>query len=166
MFAINTLSCGPLVEEICILCVCVCVCVCVCGVRADALNCSQKTNILIYTNFPLSTCRYYSFIYCTWALKTIFYILLKIDGIDYKMHCYFRSHQERNTYGRLNYNAFLDFPGDSEGKESACSAGDLGLILGWEYSLEKGMATHSTILAWRIPWTEELGRLQFMRLQL
>ena len=32
--------------------------------------------------------------------------------------------------------------------------------LGWEDSLEKEMATHSSILAWRIPWTEELGRLQ------
>ena len=34
--------------------------------------------------------------------------------------------------------------------------------LGWEDALEKGMATHSSILAWRIPWTEELGRLQSM----
>ena len=32
--------------------------------------------------------------------------------------------------------------------------------LGWEDPLEKGMATHSGILAWRIPWTEELGGLQ------
>jgi len=31
--------------------------------------------------------------------------------------------------------------------------------LGWEDCLEKGMATHSSILAWRIPWTEEPGRL-------
>ena len=34
--------------------------------------------------------------------------------------------------------------------------------LGQEDSLEKGMATHSSILAWRIPWTEEPGRLQSM----
>ena len=34
--------------------------------------------------------------------------------------------------------------------------------LGWEGSLEKGMATHSNILAWRIPWTEEPGGLQAM----
>ena len=34
--------------------------------------------------------------------------------------------------------------------------------LGWEDSLQKGMATHSSIFAWRIPWTEEPGRLQFM----
>ena len=34
--------------------------------------------------------------------------------------------------------------------------------LGWEDSLEKGMATHSSILAWRIPWTEEPGGLHSM----
>ena len=37
--------------------------------------------------------------------------------------------------------------------------------LGWEDPLEKEMATHSSILAWRIPWTEELGRLQSTGLQ-
>ena len=37
--------------------------------------------------------------------------------------------------------------------------------LGLEDPLEKGMATHSTILAWRTPWTEEPGRLQSMGLQ-
>jgi len=50
----------------------------------------------------------------------------------------------------------------SAGKESARNAGDLGSIPGWEDSLEKGKATHSSILAWRIPWTEEPGRLQSM----
>ena len=34
--------------------------------------------------------------------------------------------------------------------------------LGWEDPLEKGMATHPSVLAWRIPWTEEPGRLQSM----
>ena len=34
--------------------------------------------------------------------------------------------------------------------------------LGWEDPLEKGMATHSSILAWSIPWTEKPGGLQFM----
>ena len=38
-------------------------------------------------------------------------------------------------------------------------------FLDWEDPLEKGMATHSIILAWRIPWTEESGRLQSMGLQ-
>ena len=37
--------------------------------------------------------------------------------------------------------------------------------LHWEDPLEKGMAIHSSILAWRIPWTEELGGLQSMALQ-
>ena len=37
--------------------------------------------------------------------------------------------------------------------------------LGWEDPLEKGMAIHSSILAWRIQWTEEPGRLQFKESQ-
>ena len=37
--------------------------------------------------------------------------------------------------------------------------------LGWEDPLEKEMATHSSTLAWKIPWTEEPGSLQSMRLQ-
>ena len=36
--------------------------------------------------------------------------------------------------------------------------------LGWEDPLEKGMTTHSSMLAWRIPWTEEPGELQSMRI--
>ena len=43
------------------------------------------------------------------------------------------------------------FPGGSDGKESACSAGDLGSIAGLGRPLEEGMATHSSIIAWRIP---------------
>ena len=52
-----------------------------------------------------------------------------------------------------------------DGKESACNAGHLSSILDWEDPLEKEMATHSRILAWRIPWTEELDGLQSMGLQ-
>ena len=37
--------------------------------------------------------------------------------------------------------------------------------LGWEDTLERGMATHSSILAWEIPWIEEPGKLQSMGLQ-
>ena len=54
------------------------------------------------------------------------------------------------------------FPGGSDGTESACNAGDPGSIPGLEISLEKGMATHSSILAREIPWTEEPGGLQSM----
>ena len=56
------------------------------------------------------------------------------------------------------------FPGGSDGKESTCNAGDPGSILGSGRPLEKGMATHSSIIAWRIPWTEEPGGLQSMGL--
>ena len=55
-----------------------------------------------------------------------------------------------------------DFPGDSVGKESAWNIGDWIPSLGREDPLEEGMAIHSSILAWRIPWTAEPGRLQFM----
>ena len=56
----------------------------------------------------------------------------------------------------------LGFPGDLDSKESACNVRDPGLIPGSEDPLEKGMVTHSSILAWRIPWTEETGGLQSM----
>ena len=47
------------------------------------------------------------------------------------------------------------------GKESACEAGEETWVrsLGWEDPLEEEMTTHSSFLAWRIPWTEEPGGL-------
>ena len=57
------------------------------------------------------------------------------------------------------------FSSSSDGKEYTCNAGDPSLrlqSLGQEDPLEKGTATHSSILAWRIPWTEEPGGLQSM----
>ena len=50
-------------------------------------------------------------------------------------------------------------------KKSACEAGDLGSVPGQEDPLEKEMAIHSSIIAWKIPWMEEPGRLQCMGLQ-
>ena len=58
--------------------------------------------------------------------------------------------------------SLLRLPQHSDGKESACNEGDLGSVPAGEDPLEKGMASHSNILAWRIPWTEESGGLQFM----
>ena len=46
---------------------------------------------------------------------------------------------------------FLGFPGDSDSKESACNVGDLGSTAGWGRSPGGRHATHSTILAWRVP---------------
>ena len=56
------------------------------------------------------------------------------------------------------------------GKESSCNAGDtgdtdLGRYLGQEDPLEEEMATHSSILAWKILWTEKTGGLQSVRTQ-
>ena len=54
------------------------------------------------------------------------------------------------------------FPGGSVVKNLPASAGDTGSIPGQEDPLEKEMATHSNILAWKIPWTEEPGGLHYM----
>ena len=48
----------------------------------------------------------------------------------------------------------MGFPSGSDGKEPACNAGDSGSIPGLGRSLEKGMAAHSSVLAWKIPWTD------------
>ena len=62
----------------------------------------------------------------------------------------------------IRYGWLRGLPGGSEGKASACSVGDPGSIPGSGRPLEEEMATHSGILAWRIPWTEETGGLQSM----
>ena len=50
-------------------------------------------------------------------------------------------------------------------KNVPANVGDMGSILGLEDPLEEEMATHSSILAWKIPWTEESGRLESMESQ-
>ena len=59
----------------------------------------------------------------------------------------------------------MGFPHGSDGKESACNGGDRVQSPGWDDLLEMGMAIHSSILAWKIPRTEEPGELQSMGLQ-
>ena len=54
----------------------------------------------------------------------------------------------------------MGFSGGSMGKESACNADDR--VQSLEDPLEKEMETHTSILAWKIPWTEEPGGLQSM----
>ena len=60
----------------------------------------------------------------------------------------------------------MGFPGGSVVKNMPANAEDVGPPLGQEDSLEKEMTTHSSILAWRIPWTEESGRLSMHSLYL
>ena len=59
-----------------------------------------------------------------------------------------------------NTNKSMDFPGGTDGKESTCNAADWVQSLGREDSMGKGMATQFSILARRIPRTEEPGGLQ------
>ena len=62
----------------------------------------------------------------------------------------------------------MSFPGGTNSKEPACQCSrheTRVLSLDWEGILEEGMATHSSILAWRIPWIEEPGGLQSITLQ-
>ena len=59
----------------------------------------------------------------------------------------------RNVY-------YMVFPGGSVVKNLPANAGDVGSIPGLEDPMEEGMATHSSIPAWEIPWTEEPDRLQ------
>ena len=56
----------------------------------------------------------------------------------------------------------MGFPGGSVGKESACNAGDPGSIPGWGVSPGDGNGNPFHILTWKIPGTEEPGRLQSM----
>ena len=106
---------------------------------------------------------------CHFLLQGLFLTQGSNPGLP---HCrqtlYYVSHQGRrpwfNSWVRkirwrrdsLPTPVFLDFPGGSDGKESTYNVGNLGR----EDPLEKGTATQSSILAWRIPWTEEPGRLQ------
>ena len=56
----------------------------------------------------------------------------------------------------------MGFPGGSDGKNLPAVQETWVQSLGWEDPLEKGMTTHSSILAWRIPWTEEHAGLLSM----
>ena len=68
------------------------------------------------------------------------------------MHIYLLNY----IYINIHFNILGFFCG-SAGEESTCNVGDLSSIPGWEDPLEKGKATHSSILAWRIPWTTVHG---------
>ena len=59
----------------------------------------------------------------------------------------------------------MDFPGGSDGKASVYNVGDLGSVPGLGRSPGEGNGNHSSILAWKVSWTEEPGRLQSMGLQ-
>ena len=92
-------------------------------------------------------------IYCILLLLFILLILSLILKVQLKILIYLLKN---------NCNLQWNFPHISVGKEYACNVEDSGLIPGSGRPLEKEMATHSSILAWRIPWTEYPGRLRSM----
>ena len=70
------------------------------------------------------------------------------------------SYEVVRNYTKILYT--LGFPDGSEVKVSACNVGDPGSIRGLGRSPGEGNGNLSSILAWKIPWTEEPGRLQSM----
>ena len=80
-----------------------------------------------------------------------FYPWMCFPGKQYSVHCYALMYQ-------------VSFSGGASDKEPACQCWrhkeTQVQFLGWEDPLEKGMATHSSVLTWRIPWTEESSGLQ------
>ena len=63
---------------------------------------------------------------------------------------------------KSNTKVVLGFPGGSVVKNPPANAGDMGWSQVQEDPLEREMATHSSILTWEIPWTEEIGGVQTM----
>ena len=96
-----------------------------------------------------------------------FTFVLLLSSVNQKQRCA----EKCLTTGPLvvgKWERYYLFPSDSVLKNPSANAGDtrvVGLIPGSGRSLEEEMATHSSILAWRIPWTEEPGGLQSMGLQ-
>ena len=67
---------------------------------------------------------------------------------------------QMNTHENRDKLRFRGFTGGLMVKDLPANAGGVGSILGQDDPLEEEMATHSSILAWRIPWAGEPGRLQ------
>ena len=93
-------------------------------------------------------------------------IILKVGAIFKCLLCILNdTNQFLSLYCNEPLQRLMGFPDSSDGQESASNAADPRSIPGSGRSPEKGMATHFPILAWRIPWTKEPGRIQSMRLQ-
>ena len=86
------------------------------------------------------------------------------DGLHSPWGRRVRHDWETNTFAgiELRFRDHYSFPGSSDGKVSDCNVGDLGLIPGSGRSPGEGNDNHSSILAWKSPWTEEPSRLQSM----
>ena len=79
-------------------------------------------------------------------LLGMFYVAWTLQLLNSPIHCF--------------YSCLQSFPGDSVVKNPPAKQETWVQFLGWKDPLEKEMATHSSILDWKIPWTEETGELQ------
>ena len=100
---------------------------------------------------------FFSFIFISWRLFTLQYcsgFCHTLIWISHGFTCIPHPDPPSHQRDRLPPPVFLDFPESSAGKESACNAGDLGSTPGLGRSPREGNGypTHSSILAWRIPW--------------
>ena len=95
-------------------------------------------------------------------LLTLSVVLLLILQLNTDVNTCFVSAKFSLWLKISNYYPLNGFPGGSDGKASAYNAEDPVQSLGEEAFLEKEMATHSSTLGWKIPWTKEPGRLQSM----
>ena len=98
----------------------------------------------------------------SWILKSTYMMLSQNTGIGRRVlyHCTTWGHT-----GDFGSYLILELPDGLSSRESTCNVGDAGSVPDWEDPLEEETATHSSILTWKTPWTEEPDRLQSMRLQ-
>ena len=104
-------------------------------------------------HFNESIILYYIIFFQLNSLLYIFYYSLVVS-LDYHINSWIIESNINYYLYKLLY-IVGGFLGGSDGKESACHAGDPGSIPGLERPPGKKMATHSSVLAWRIPWREE-----------
>ena len=97
------------------------------------------------------------FFYTTWYSLEAQLVRIRLQGTRPQFDSWVGKIRWRRD--KLSTPVFFGFPGSLDGKETTYNVEDLGSIPGLGILLEKETAIHSKILAWRIPWTEEPGRL-------
>ena len=119
---------------------------------------------LMQLNTNDNPCFLYSFLPVLWSLHGASLVAQLVKNLPamQKTPVQFLGTEIPWRRDRLPTPVFLGFPSGSDCKEITCNVGDLVLSQGQEDPLEEGMATHSSVLAWRISWTEEHGGLQSM----
>ena len=132
----------------------------------DNLLCSCRASFLWFYGF---TVYLFLFFLQTYFFYSVFILTVLHNIVFFTNWSFVASFSDDGTFTNILtfWVVFISsnkwgFPGGSDSKESACNAGDLGLIPSQEDPLEKGMVTHFSILAWRIPLTDEPGGLQSM----